>query len=57
MDQFVVRRHPTQFNFYTNDNDNSRRPFNYWMMITMSTSSFNDGVKPAKDADHIQAAT
>ena len=52
MDQFVIRMQQTQLIYYTNDNDNSRRPFNYYMMINMSTSSFNDGVKSWKDADH-----
>ena len=43
-----------KYKFYTNDDDdNSRRPFNYWMMINMSTSIFNDGMKSAKEADHL----
>ena len=53
LDHFMVGMHQTQRKFYTNDDDNPRRPLKYWMMINMSTSSFNDGVKPAKDADHL----
>ena len=53
MDQFVVRMYQTQFKFYRNDNDNSRMPFNFWMMMTMSTSNLNDGVKSATDTDHL----
>ena len=55
MTQFVVRMHQSQFKFHTNDNDNFRWPFSYWMMINMSTSSFNDGVKSAKNADHLSS--
>ena len=48
MAQFMVRMHQAQFKFDTNDIDNSRRPLNYWMMINMSSSGFNDGMKSAK---------
>ena len=51
----MVKMHQTQFKFYTSDDDNWRRPFNYWMVIAMSISSFNDGVNLAKDADHLSS--
>ena len=51
----MVRMHQTQFKFYINGNDNPRRPFNYCMMINIPTSSFNDGMESAKDANHLSS--
>ena len=47
MVQFVFRMYQSQLKFHTNNNDKSKMSFNYWMMINMSTSSFNDDVKSA----------
>ena len=36
---------------HTNNND-SKSPLNYLLMINMSASRLNDGVKSAWDSDH-----
>ena len=55
MDQRMNRMHRTQLKFYTNDNENSKSPFNYSLMFDLLISSVNDGVKSSRNADHLSS--